>query len=247
MAKMTRIELIEALADKYNESGWAGVADGVQDLTGEVLPDTQVYQFDLRIQAETEAQAKALADTLLAVAERDESLTVSYALRDDEPVVETTEEPIHYEKGYVQWTDREKLRYFGPGILLTTSFGEEWVTRHGSLVQSRVRVDDRMDVTGFRVECFPLKYEVLDKPKAVSAPELLPATLTWYERQELSKMPLGTRYRAPESNGSSLWEVVPGGNVAIVVHNGQPSPRHWIPADLGPHAFPMILDYPKAD
>lgn len=105
MAKMTRTELIEALADRYKEGGWVGVADGVQDLTGETLPEEQVYHFDLRIQAPTQALAQALADMLLQAAEHDKSLKVSYALRDDEPTATVPDRP-----SVIQWSDRNELK-----------------------------------------------------------------------------------------------------------------------------------------
>lgn len=105
MAKMTRTELIEALADRYKEGGWVGVADGVQDLTGETLPEEQVYQFDLRIQAPTQALAQALADMLLQAAEHDKSLKVSYALRDDEPTAPVPDRPA-----VILWDDRNELK-----------------------------------------------------------------------------------------------------------------------------------------
>lgn len=113
MAKMTRTELIEALADRYKEGGWVGVADGVQDLTGETLPEEQVYQFDLRIQAPTQALAQALADMLLQAAEHDESLKVTYALRDSEPIkpgvvyLPAELEPL---PAVIQWDDRNELK-----------------------------------------------------------------------------------------------------------------------------------------
>lgn len=105
MAKMTRTELIEALADRYKEGGWVGVADGVQDLTGETLPDEQVYQFDLRIQTTSQSRAQAIADGLLKAAEHDKSMKVSYALRDDEPTAPVPDRPA-----VILWDDRNELK-----------------------------------------------------------------------------------------------------------------------------------------
>lgn len=251
MAKMTRTELIEALADRYKEGGWVGVADGVQDLTGETLPDEQVYQFDLRIQAPSQAQAQALADTLLSAAEHDESLKVTYALRDDEPVAPTPEKDTNpfegklYEKFWVQWEGREALALLGDGWQITTSDGRRYYTcgEDGvlKLRERGARKGDWIGWKGLGEALYPLTVR-----KLTTVADPLPAVIQWDDRNELKNLPEGTRYRSPIQNGHILWEVLPDGVVApLNSRTGELQASRWDPDKIGSYAFPMTLVYPE--